>query len=137
VNFSHIFCVVHPRAHPTFNLLLRQCTDPEVASDFHSIAQGQVRSSQCGSAERLICGVCGSPAFIARCGTIFDLSAFLGNAGILIVEGGSDGISADAMRTIMGSLVLQIIQFVRTRPTPTPRVPLVLDAGHQSYAQVR
>lgn len=113
--------------HPVFNLLLQQCTDSDVAFDFDLIAQGKIRQGQFGSAERLISGVCGSPTFIARCGTSFDLPAFLGNSGILIVEGGSDGVSADAMRTIMGSLILQIIQFVRTRDEPTPRVLLVLD----------
>ena len=113
--------------HPIFNLLLHRCTDSDTTYEFNEIAEGRVKRSQFGAAERLISGVCGSPAFVARCGTSFDLPKFLSNAGILIVEGGSDGISGDAMRTIMGSLILQVIQFVRTRSTSTPRVLLVMD----------
>ena len=113
--------------HPIFNLLLHQCTDPDTLFDFHQIAEGSVRRSQFAAAERLISGVCGSPAFIARCGTTFDLPKFLSNAGILIVEGGGDGVSGDTMRTIMGALILQVIQYVRTRSGSKPRVLLVMD----------
>lgn len=113
--------------HPVFQQLLHGCRDSDIAFEFKRIADGTVRSSQFASAQRLITGVCGSPAFVARCGTCFDLPAFLDHAGILIVEGGSEGISADAMRTIMGSLILQVIQHVRSRTMATPRVLLVLD----------
>src|SRR5207244_3204885 len=67
---------------------------------------------------------------------------FLGNCGILLVQGGA--ISQPVMQTILGSIILQTIQFVRSRPSPVPRVLLVLDeatnanlvgaAGHEVRA---
>jgi hypothetical protein len=86
--------------------------------------------------------VCDAPAFIARCGTAFDIGRFLNSCGILLVQGGA--ISQPVLQTIMGSIILQTIQYVRSRRYPSPRVLLVLDeatnanlvgaAGHEVRA---
>jgi hypothetical protein len=113
--------------HPKFNSLVRGCTNDDLRFDFEQIASGTIKRGQYVAAERLIAGVCGSPAFVARCGTALNLESFLDGAGILLVEGSSDGISIDAMQTIMGALVLRVINYVRRRSKSTPRVLLVLD----------
>lgn len=46
---------------------------------------------------------------------------------MLFVEGSNDGISSDAMQTIMGAVVLRVINYVRRRNNNKTRVLLVLD----------
>ena len=128
--------------HPVFGRLLQGCNDPDIRYEFEQIACGAIKPGQYASAQRLISGVCGSIAFIARCGTALDLGSFLDRCGILLVEGGS--VSQPVLQTILGSIILQTIQYVRSRPRPTPRVLLVLDeatnanlvgaAGHEVRA---
>lgn len=113
--------------HPKSDALLRGCTDKDLKVEFEQIACGNIKRGQYAAAERLITGTCGSPAFVARCGTSLNFDAFLDECGILLVEGSNDGISADAMQTIMGALVLKVINYVRRRSKSTPRVLLVLD----------
>jgi len=113
--------------HPKFEALLRGCTDRDLKFEFEQIACGNIKRGQYAAAERLITGTCGSAAFVARCGTSLNFDAFLDDCGILLVEGSNDGISADAMQTIMGALVLKVIAYVRRRKKSTPRVLLVLD----------
>jgi hypothetical protein len=67
-----------------------------------------------------------APAFEVRCGKSFNLEKFLRGGGILILEGGP-GVSFDAMRTIMGAVILKVIDYVRNRSRPEPRVRLVID----------
>jgi hypothetical protein len=128
--------------HPVFGRLLQGCNDPDIRYEFEQIACGAIKPGQYASALRLINGVCESPAFIARCGTALDLGSFLDRCGILLVEGGA--VSQPVLQTILGSIILQTIQYVRSRPRPTPRVLLVLDeatnanlvgaAGHEVRA---
>lgn len=128
--------------HPTFERLKRTCTEPDLSFEFDRVARGEIKPGQYAAAQRLINGVCDAPSFIARCGTSFDLSAFLDNYGILLVEGGD--VSQPVLQTILGSIILQTIQYVRARPRSTPRVLLVLDeatnanlvgaAGHEVRA---
>ena len=111
--------------HPKFRGLLSGCNDPDIRYEFERVASGAVRPSQYASALRLIDAVCGAPSFIARCGTSFDLSSFYDQAGILLIQGGNIG--QQVMQTIMGSIILQTIHYIRTRRYPYPRVLLVLD----------
>lgn len=127
-----------------FRELVRDCTRDALRAKFQAIAAGKIKSGQYGAAHRLIRGVCASPAFTLRCRPTFDLHRFLDHRGILLVEGGTHGISADTASTIMGSLILQVIHYVRSRYTATPRVLLVIDeatnanligaAGHEVRA---
>lgn len=130
--------------HKRFRELVRHCTRDDIRSKFEGIADGSIKHGQYASAARLIRGVCASPAFTTRCRPTFDLSRFLDGGGILLVEGASQGVSQDAANMIMGSIVLQVIQYVRGRTSSKPGVLLVLDeatnasligsAGHETRA---
>jgi hypothetical protein len=115
-----------PPEHPAFRRLLDRCTDRDVARRFREIERGKIHRGQYAPAERLIRGVCTSPAFAVRCGATFQLGSFLDRRGILLIEGGGS-ISHDAACTIMGALIIQTIRHVRTRPRPHPPVILALD----------
>lgn len=127
--------------HPKFERLLRECTDPDVTFEFTRVASREIKSGQYVAARRLIEAVCGSPSFIVRCGTSFDLGAFLDDGGILIIEGGN--VSQPVLQTILGSVCMQVIQHVRTRIRKNT-ILLVLDeavnanlvgaAGHEVRA---
>lgn len=128
--------------HPAFERLRRGCNEADISFEFDRVATGEVKPGQYAAAQRLINGVCEAPPFIARCGTAFDLPSFLDSSGILLVEGGN--VSQPVLQTILGSIILQTIQYVRARPRSTPRVLLVLDeatnanlvgaAGHEVRA---
>ncbi len=115
--------------HPKLRQLIDHCRNPEIASKFQAVALGKTRRSQFAAAARLIKSVCSSPAFAVRCASnpSFNLGRHLDNAGIVIVEGGGATLSDDAMRIMMGSVILQVIRYVRARPTPYPPVVLVVD----------
>lgn len=116
--------------HPEFAKLVAGCTCEEAAAPFLKIADGSVKVSAYGSAQRLFGTVCNSPAFKVRCGGRghFDLERFMDRNGILLVEGESKGnVSPDAMRAMFGALLNRIIRYVRTRPRPFPRVKVYLD----------
>ena len=113
--------------HPIQKLLIRNCTDKLIAFEFSQIASGKTKRGQYAPAARLIEGVCGSPAFRARCGNTFAMEPFLDDGGMLLVEGGEDGVAPEVSQTIMSSIVMKVINYVRKRPTPFPRVLLVLD----------
>ncbi len=127
--------------HPKFERLLRECSDPDVTFEFDRVASREIKPGQYVAARRLIEGVCGSPTFIVRCGTSFDLGSFFDNGGILLVEGGN--VSQPVLQTILGSICMQVIQHVRTR-SRKGRILLVLDeavnanlvgaAGHEVRA---
>ena len=129
---------------PRFKELVRDCTRGAVQEKFRAIADGRIKPGQYASAQRLIRSVYESPAFTLRCQPTFDLHRFLDQRGILLIEGGAHGVSADTASTILGSIVLQVIHYVRSRPKSTPRVLLVLDeatnanligaAGHEVRA---
>ncbi len=114
--------------HKTFDRMLGHCQEPLAAAKFQQLADGKIPRSQYAPAARLITSVCHSPAFRARCGASFDLPTFLDNSGILILEGGAGAtLSDDAMRTMLGTVVTQLIHYIRSRPRPFPRVRLALD----------
>jgi hypothetical protein len=96
-----------------FDRLLKGCTDADIRYEFEKVANGKIKTSQYAAAQRLINAVCESPSFIARCGTAFNLERFLSGGGILLVEGGS--VSPLVLQTILGSISLQTIHYVRTR----------------------
>ena len=128
--------------HPVFEQLLQGCNEPDIRYEFEQIASGAIKPGQYLPAQRLMNGTCDSPAFIARCGHTLHLGAFLDRSGILLIEGGA--VSQPVLQTILGSIILQTIHYVRTRPYPAPRVLLVLDeatnanlvgaAGHEVRA---
>lgn len=139
---AHVLRYAFRVGHPIFQTLVAECLDPDIKHDFEQIADGTIRRGQYDAARRLIDAVCGSASFIARCGTTMDLPTFLGGKGILLVEGG--GVSPQVTTTILGSIVLEVIHYVRTRLYPSPRILLVLDeatnaqlvsaAGHEARA---
>lgn len=110
-----------------FRQLLEHCQNQQVVDSFRDIASGRIKRHEYLPAWRLVSGVCRSPAFMIRCGTTLNISQFLKGGGILLIEGGTLGVSEDAVRTIMGSIIFQVINYVRRRTKPTPRVLLVLD----------
>ena len=122
-----------PRAR-RYRHLLDHGQDEEAVEKIKGISTGVVKRGVYAAAERLIRGTFESPHFRVRCGGTFDLDAFLTDCGILIVEGGSTGnVSFDAMRVVLGSIAQKVIQFVRNRRKPFPRIHLVIDeAGNAS-----
>jgi hypothetical protein len=130
--------------HKEFKRLVANCTNDELRTKFEAIAEGRIKPGMYASAARLIRGACRSPAFTLRCEPTFDLYDFLDNRGILLVEGSSQGISSDTASMIMGAIILQVINYVRSRRTSQPRVLLIMDeatnanliggAGHEVRA---
>ena len=126
-----------------FSELLEHCTKSDLKQKFQAVADGRIKPGLYAPAKRLFRSIC-TPAFTARCHNTFDLNGFLDDAGILLVEGGSESNSQDAANTVMGGLGMKVIQYVRSRRRPTPRVLLVLDeatnaklvgaAGHEVRA---
>lgn len=111
-----------------FRALLRDCTAPEVAHKFRQLDGLSPRAlrAEVGSAARLLNGVFRSPAFVLRARGGFDLGAFLQKRGMLVVERG-DEIGDDAMRAVMGAIVLLTIDHCKRRPKPFPPVRVVID----------
>lgn len=120
-----------PTDHPAFRRLLHRCTNRDVADRFREIEKGKISRGQYAPAERLLKGVCGSPAFAARCGSTFQLGPFLDRRGILLIEGGGN-VSDDAQRTILGSAILQTIRHVRSRSRPNPPIILCMDEANNA-----
>ncbi|HQR05680.1 MAG TPA: hypothetical protein PLN21_02605 [Gemmatales bacterium] len=88
--------------------------------------------AEVGAATRLLQETFGSPAFALRCtGKPIDVGAFLQSKGILIIERG-EVISAQAAATMMGAIILKIIDYVKHRPLPSPPVLLVLEEANNS-----
>jgi len=115
--------------HPLFRTLVENCRNAELGRKFAALEN--VRSlGLIAPARRLIEGVCSSPAFALRSGTAsFDFAAFLDRGGILLVEGGG-GISDDALRVMLKSIVIKTIGYVRHRRRYRLRVLLVLDEAN-------
>jgi hypothetical protein len=116
-----------------FRALVRGCTDSELALKFGQLVAMTPRGlrSEVGSAARLINAVFRSPSFQVRCGKGFDLGGFLQTKGKLIVERGDD-IDDDAMRVIMGAIVLLVIEHANRRPTPYPPIRIVIDEANNA-----
>ncbi|MFO0814109.1 MAG: hypothetical protein U0796_12865 [Gemmatales bacterium] len=118
----------------TFEQLVEGCTDENIQWKFEQIRTMNPRTlrAEVGSATRLLSETFGSPAFALRCsGTPIDVGAFLQSKGILIVERG-EVISSQAAATMMGAMILKIIDFVKHRPIPNPPVLLVLEESNNS-----
>jgi len=116
-----------------FESLVSGCVLPEIKAKFRAIEKLSPRAlrAELGSAARLIQGVFRSPAFQARCRGGFDIGGFLQNRGKLIVERG-DEISDDAMRVIMGSIVLLVIDHAKRRPKPYPIIRVRIDEANNA-----
>lgn len=113
--------------HPILHELLDGSSDADAYQRFHDVETGAIKRGEYASAQRLAEGTCGAPAFMARCGTTFNLPGFLDAGGFLLLEGGTRGISADALLTVLGAVILLVISYVRSRPVNRRRVLLVLD----------
>lgn len=128
IPLTDIQFALSPR-HPKFRQLLDHCTNPEIVHKFRAIARAKSSRSQLSAVSRFIKGVCSSPAFAVRCTAepTLNLGQVLNRDGIVIAEGGGASLSDDAMRSMMGAIVLQVIRYVRTRPRPYPPVILAMD----------
>src|SRR5205807_2395578 len=104
------------------------CTLPDVRYKFQQLETLTPRAlrAEVGSAARLINAVFRSLAFQARARGGFDLGGFLQNKGKLIVERGEE-IGDDAMRVIMGAIVLLVIEHAKRRPRPYPPIHIYID----------
>src|SRR5207302_783815 len=124
---SVIRCAFKPGTK-TFRKLVEGCWLDEIQAKFAGLEKLTPRAlrSEVGSADRLISGVFGSPAFEAWSGGGFDLGAFLQNKGKLIVERGEE-IGDDTMRTIMGAIVLLVIDHAKGRHKPYPLIRVYID----------
>lgn len=108
-----------------FAALVRDCTLPDIRHKFRQLKRLNPRAlrAEVGSAMRLINAVFRSPEFVAWSRGGFDLGGFLENKGKLIIERGKK-IGTDTMRTIMGAIILLVIDYAerRTHSLPTIRV---------------
>jgi hypothetical protein len=119
--------------HPKFLDMLSACEDPETRCKFEEIMGS--RYTPYKAAERLILGLCRSAAFQVRTEHSggFDFDGHLDRNGILIIEGGEGGtLSADAMRAMMGAVVLKTLNYLRRRKREFPHVTLALDEANNA-----
>jgi len=125
--------------------MLAGCTDQDTRYKFERLIDDGKKSYE--AAARLIDGVCKSPAFQVRTekGHGFNFDHHLNQKGILIIEGGVGGaLSLDAMKTMMGAIILKTLSFLAERKRKFPEVILCLDevnnynligeAGHEVKA---
>lgn len=113
---------------PEFASLVRDCTLPDLRHKFQQLEKLNPRAqrAEIGSALRLVNAVFRSPAFTARSRGGFNLGAFLQQKGKLIIERGEE-IGDDTMRTIMGAIVLLVIDHAKRRPHPFPMIRVYID----------
>jgi len=111
-----------------FAALVRGCTLPDVRHKFGQLERLSPRAlrAEVGSAARLVNAVFRSSAFLPRSRGGFDLGRFLQARGKLVVERG-DEVGDDAMRAIMGAIVLLVIDHARRRPRPDPPIRIYID----------
>ncbi len=133
ISIAHLHHCFTPK-HPVFDQLVENCTDGDTKHKFKLI-EGMTalqRRSEIGSAQRILRIVLRSAAFALRCDGDFDIGQYLGNGGILIIEGKSlegGSISEDAIRTTFGAMTLQVIQHVFKR-TEGQRIRIVMDEAN-------
>jgi hypothetical protein len=114
--------------HPTFQAMLAGCQDEDTRYKFEGIVNARQTPYQ--AAERLIMGVCRAVPFQVRTEHAggFDFERHLDQKGIVIVEGGAGGaLSPEAMRTMMGAVILKTLNYLRKRQREYPHVILALD----------
>lgn len=111
-----------------FERLVRACTQRDIRHKFRELCRLTPRGlrAEVGSAARLINGVFRSPAFALRCRGGFALGKFLQHRGRLVLERG-DEVGDDAMRAIMGAVILLTIEWAKRRPTPYPPIRIYID----------
>lgn len=111
-----------------FRWLVRGCELPDIRHKFTQLERLNPRAlrAEVGSAARLMNPVFASPAFQARCRGGFDLRGFLQDRGVLIIERGED-VGDDTMRTVMGAVVLLVIDHAKRRPKPYPPIRVTID----------
>lgn len=112
--------------HKNFTYLLDGCRHEATVREFRQLGR-KVSRNEILSARRLVTNVCTQPAFALRCGTSLDLPRFLAKRGILIVEGGTHGVSDEAIRVMLGSVRHQVIRYVFDRSRPFPEIALFID----------
>lgn len=120
-------------AHPKFKAMLNGCEDADTRFKFEEIIDSHQTPYK--AAERLIMGVCRSVAFQVRTehASGFNFDRHLSQKGILIVEGGEGGaLSPDAMRTMLGAIILKTLSYVRDRKTEYPHVTVALDEANNA-----
>ncbi len=116
-----------------YEALVRDCTLPDIQKKFRDLEKLTPRAlrAEVGSAFRVISAVWRTTAFLLRCGAGFQLATFLQNHGRLIVEKGSE-ISDDAMRVIMGALILKVIDHAKNRKKPFPVIRIRIDEANNA-----
>lgn len=117
--------------HPVFQEMMDRCTHDDTRRKFEQVIESRQQAYK--AAERLIEGTCRSVAFRVRTEHAggFSFERHLNNKGILIVEGGEGGpISPEALRTMLGTIVLKTLSFLRERKREFPNVVLVMDEAN-------
>jgi hypothetical protein len=116
---------------PEFERMVKGCTLPHVRRMFTQLEKLTIRGlrAEVGSATRLLNSIFRTRTFRLRSLGGFDLGRFLQNKGKLVIERGV-GISEDVTRTIMGAIVLMVIDHVEKRPRPYPPVRIYIDEGN-------
>jgi hypothetical protein len=116
--------------HPTtgeFDALVRDCTVNELREKFAGLKRltpSQLRNLV-GSADRLMSAVVNDPSFQPRCRGGLDFATILRPGSKLIVEGGDA--PDDPKRSIIGAIVLLLIEHARRRPRPYPIIRVRID----------
>lgn len=118
-------------ANPKFQEMLDGCDDADTRCKFEEIIGS--RHTPYKAAERLIMGLCRSAAFQVRTEHSggFDFEGHLDRKGIVIVEGGEGGtLSPDAMKAMMGAIILKTLNYLRRRKQEFPHVTLAMDEAN-------
>jgi hypothetical protein len=116
---------------PEFERLLKECSLPHVTRMFRQLEKLSMRGlrAEVGSAARLINSVFRTKTMRLRSRGTFNLGEFLQNKGKLIIERGV-GIGEDVTRTIMGAIILMVIEHVEKRSKPYPHVRIYIDEAN-------
>jgi hypothetical protein len=117
---------------PEFTALINGCTSPELCYKFRQLETLSYKGlrSEVGSASRLVNGVFRSRAFTLRSRGGFDLGAFLQACGKLVIEGGDA--SDDVKRTILGMIVLKVVEHAKRRAKPWPIIRIRIDEANSA-----
>jgi hypothetical protein len=119
--------------HPSFQDMLADCRDADTRSKFERLVESRQTAYQ--GAERLINSVCGSVAFQVRTEHDggFNFERHLEENGIVIIEGGvGDTLSPEAMRAMMGAILLKTLNYLRKRQREFPYITLALDEANNA-----
>ena len=107
-----------------FTNFLTHTLDKDVRYELRKLASNRRDQEQAKPSDRILTGMCHSPALMARCQKTFDLERALLNRKIILLSGRGD-ISETAKRDIFGCVIRKVSQTVRRHFARTGKLLVV------------